>query len=136
MEDLESVLAQRFATAPVSFTARVLERIAREERRLVRVDPDDVFPWWIRALREPATMLSCLAASLLVAAAPALRAKVVALPAALEEGLGAFPAMLELLPADPSRAWVLALGVLPPLVAGSYLLFRRLAEWDGLHSSR
>jgi hypothetical protein len=85
---------------------------------------DDVFPWWVRALQEPATILSSLTAFLLVSGGPSLWEAGRSFFSSMASLFGRLPAFLELLPGDAAGAWTLTLSVLPPLCVGSYLLFR------------
>lgn len=62
---LEEALRQRLAVAPAAFTDRVMARLPeRAFRPGLAPDLDPVFPWWIRAVQEPATVLALLTAAL------------------------------------------------------------------------
>ncbi len=89
---LDDVLTQRFASAPASFTDRVLERLPRratEDPIVTLADGDPMLPWWVGALLEPPVLGALALASVLFLWGPSLRAAGADLLAAIASG--AFP---------------------------------------------
>jgi hypothetical protein len=125
--ELTAALSQRFATAPDTLTDRILDRIAAEERTRPLVAPPVVepsFPWWIRVLLDPATVLSCLLAAVVLATAPRVFVVV----------SGWAPAFLPTISWDwltlPSLSWLtLPILGLPLWAAAAIALYRGSLRW-------
>lgn len=128
-QELTAALSQRFATAPDTFTDRVLDRIATEERaRPVSVPPvvEPSFPWWIRVLLDPATVLSCLLAAVVLATAPQVFAAIQGWTPAFLPNMGIHWGWL----ATPTLSWLtLPVLSLPLWMVASIALFRGTLRW-------
>ena len=128
--ELTAALSQRFATAPDTFTEGVLDRIAAEERARTHVTPPIVepsFAWWIRVLLDPATVLSCLLAAVVLATAPQVFAAVQGWTPAFLTNAGISWGWL----ATPTLSWLtLPILSLPLWMITSIALFRGTLRWS------
>lgn len=125
---LVGALSQRFASAPTGFTGAVLARLpARRPATPLVPDPPDSYPWYVRMMLEPSTVLALVLGGVYAIWAGDLwdtvRATSTDLAARWVGALAIFPGEVAV-----SFAWLS--GALL-IFGGSYLLYR-LA--DGLGS--
>lgn len=144
---LETALVRHFAresaadVVPAGFTDRVMARVERGEARGVRwLALPDAQPWWVRAAADPAVVLACGVAALilwrgdtLVAAMRAWPAFSAATPSFLAEaarfiGLDALgPAFTAALAPGGGTPWAIPTGVALGLLPAFWLM--AVAAW-------
>ena len=127
---IESALGQRFATAPASFTEKVIERLpARPGAAPIPVQADDGtdFPWWLRIFAEPSVVLSSALAVALIIGWPSLGQQVSRLLRAASGSLesfsvsGSIPAGIVTFPALPAH---LLIALLPVVAVFAWFCYR------------
>ena len=113
-------LSQRFATAPAGFPAAVLARLPAQRTTPALADPPDPYPWFVRMLLEPSTLLAIVLGGVYALWAGNLWEP---LHAASADVAARWLAALAIFPGEvaASFAW-LSGGLL--IFGGSYLLYR------------
>jgi hypothetical protein len=120
-------LRQRFASAPAGFTGSVLARLpaTRSIRGLV-VEPPDPYPWYLRMLLEPSTVLALLLGGIYALWAGNLWDTV---RSASTDLVARWGAAVAILPGDVAVAFSWLAGAL--LISGASYLLYRLADGVG-----
>jgi hypothetical protein len=119
---IEAGLAQRFATAPLSFADDVMARLPAPASIPSAPEIEMTTPWWLSALTEPVVLLSLAACALLAGSADTLWS----LASRALPRVAAWYTMIassESLPLTPPALTILT-ALLPLLGAGAFLLYR------------
>jgi hypothetical protein len=149
MDEIEETLAAAPAPAPAGFADRVMARVAATPRARMPVFELlpflQTFPWWVRVMREPASVLALLLASVLVARGDRLFALATGGAAQLAAWLArTFPGTGVVSPAggtvdpwfQPVVLSSLAMAAAPLLLMGSRLLYSWSATLVGPRRAR
>jgi anti-sigma factor RsiW len=117
---IAGLLSQRFATAPTGFTEAVLARLPARRPSPVIAEPPDPYPWFVRMLLEPSTVLALVLGGVYALWAGDLWVSVRAISVDL---VSRWAAALTVFPGDVAVAFAWLSGAIL-LFGGSYLAYR------------